>query len=262
MPELIEVEYYRKALTPLIGSELRSVTVDPLSFLRPAGTPASIFDPLIGSTLARTRRIGKLLILEMADGQGASGEIGLRFGMTGRLLVDGVGPIERLEYSSGRNEPRWDRAVLDFGSLVAIRDQRKLGSIEVDPDIEQLGPDVLTLDGTAWKALLSRRRRSIKSALLDQSLVAGLGNLLADEILWRASMAPMRAGSSLSDEELARLGEVASSVIDELTARGGSHRGDSFALRNSDAECSLCGETMSHETIGGRSTWWCSGHQR
>ncbi len=262
MPELIEVEYYRQALEPLVGEHLRSVRVEPPSFLRPAGTPVAVFDPLIDSTLTDTRRIGKLLLLEMSDVHGVSGEIGLRFGMTGRLLVDGAGPIERLEYSSGRDEPLWDRAILDFGVPVAIRDQRKLGSIEVDPDLGRLGPDVMSLDNHGWETLLGRRRRAIKSVLLDQSLVAGLGNLLTDEILWRADLAPTRPANALSEAEVSQLGEVAELVIEQLTSRGGSHRGDSFALRNSDAECSRCGESMSHETVGGRSTWWCSGHQR
>lgn len=262
MPELIEVEYYRNALEPIIGQQLRSVVITPESFLAPPGTPVSIFDCLIGATLLSTRRVGKLLILELVDQGKSMREVGLRFGMTGRLLVDGKSPIDRLEYSSDRNDVAWDRAVLQFEGTVSIRDQRRLGSIEVDPDIGRLGPDATALDAAALARIVHGRTKTVKAILLDQALVAGLGNLLCDEVLWRSCLAPTRPGCSLTSREIVALEEQIHTVITELTKRGGSHRGDSFELRESGAICPMCGATMRRETVATRSTWWCSGHQR
>lgn len=262
MPELIEVEYYRRALDPVVGQKLCSVTVTPQAFIRPPGTSVDAFSHLLGSVLTRTRRHGKLLILELTGEDGETGEVGLRFGMTGRLLIDDESPIDQLEYSSSRNDPAWDRAILQFDARVAIRDQRRLGSIEVAPDESGLGPNAETLDRAVLGAIVARRRKSIKAVLLDQSLVAGLGNLLCDEVLWRCSIGPARPAQDLGDGELIRLGVELPRCIEQLAERGGSHTGDSFALRTQGAQCTRCGAAMEHCTVATRSTWWCPGHQR
>lgn len=262
MPELIEVEYYRRSLDPVVGEKLRSVRIDPISFLRPPGTPVSIFEHLIGATLTGTQRRGKLLLLHLADDDGPLGDIGLRFGMTGRLLVDGGCPIDRLEYSSGRNDPAWDRATLDFGTTIVLRDQRRLGSIEVDPPLHGLGPDATEMDAVAWANIFQGRRKSLKGVLLDQSLVAGLGNLLTDELLWRCGLDPGQPAGGLDRAAISHLSNELMVVIEELTRRGGSHSGDSFSLRSAGAICSICGCPMEHATVAARSTWWCRGHQR
>lgn len=195
---------------------------------------------------------------------GANGDhvaMGLRFGMTGMLFVDGVGPIDRLEYASARPNPEWDRLVLEIGgSQVTIRDQRRLGSVELDPDTSRLGPDATTIDTDGLSAALSRRR-SVKSVLLDQSCVAGLGNLLVDEVLWRAGIAPQRPAEELSTALVSDLTSTIHSTIEELSDRGGSHMGDSFPHRVLGASCPRCGGVMTRATVGGRATWWCSGHQ-
>lgn len=262
MPELIEVEYYRRSLDPVLGQTLRSVRVDPKSFLRPAGAPTAVFDPLLGATLTGTSRRGKLLLLHLTDADGQVGDIGLRFGMTGRLLIDGRCPIEYLEYSSKRNDAAWDRAVLDFAQRVAVRDQRRLGAIEVDPSLDRLGPEATTLDSDDWRRILSGRRKSIKGVLLDQSLIAGFGNLLSDELLWRCGLDPNSAAGTIDESAIERLTSETVIMIEELTLRGGSHTGDSFALRQTGALCSRCGVPMEHATVATRSTWWCRGHQR
>ena len=261
MPELIEVEYYRRALDPIIGQELRSVMVEPESFIRPLGAPPAAFASLHGTWLSHTRRHGKLLVLEMSDAAGHVGEIGMRFGMTGRLLVEGQSPIERLEYSSARDDPAWDRAVLHFDSVVSMRDQRRLGSIEMDPDTARLGPNAESISASEWGAICKGRRKSIKAVLLDQRLAAGLGNLLCDEVLWRSHIAPDRAARNLDVAAVERIALTVPVVVAELTARGGSHRGDSFALRHDGSQCSICGHHMRHDTIATRSTWWCGNHQ-
>lgn len=267
MPELIEVEFYRTALTPLIGGPVEAVHMHDENFTRPKGTPTEVFSQLVGESLTATSRRGKLLMLHFGEAGSAgvqTGELtlGMRFGMTGRLLVDGTGPIDKLEYASGRDEPAWDRFVLVIGGRrVAIRDQRRLGSVELDPDPEQLGPEASTVTAQGLTKVLSGRTKPIKAALLDQKLVAGLGNLLVDETLWSAGVAPSRAANDFSPDEVDALATAIRATVDQLTQRGGSHTGDSFAARDSDAVCPRDGEPMRHDTIGGRSTWWCPAHQ-
>lgn len=263
MPELIEVEYYKRALDPLIGQRIGSISFPDEHYTRPVGTPAEAFSQVNGDLLVATSRRGKLLCLHT----GASAEhvdtvLGLRFGMTGRLLIDGVGPIDRLEYSSGRNDPTWDRCVLMIGnSAVAMRDPRRLGSVELDPDLASLGVEAATLTGKQLRTALARRTKAIKAVLLDQKLVAGLGNLLVDEALWAAGVAPNRPANTLTADEIEVLATTAQGTVRQLTKRGGSHMGDTFSERADDGVCPKDGHSMQHDTVGGRSTWWCPNHQ-
>lgn len=269
MPELIEVEQYRRALDPLIGVRLLSITLHDQDYARPRPTSPNVFDHVEGSVLRETRRRGKLLLLDFAtpshDDDGCSEllTVGLRFGMTGMLLIDGRGPIEQLEYASPRNDPAWDRVSLRFGvTCVSLRDQRRLGSIELEPEEDRLGPDAETLSTDTLAQIIASRRRPVKSVLLDQQLIAGIGNLLADEALWRAGLAPDRISGELDVREIDRLAAAIRETIALLTARGGSHTGDSFPHRVKGASCPECGAAMRSTTVGGRASWWCSLHQR
>jgi formamidopyrimidine-DNA glycosylase len=217
---------------------------------------------LVGGRLVRTTRRGKLLIM-VVDCHDEHIELGLRFGMTGMLLVDGVGPIDRLEYASAKNDPAWDRTRMAFGAVtVTVRDQRRLGSVELDPDIGLLGPDAAAISEAETIDALRGRRGSIKGVLLDQSAIAGLGNLLVDETLWRAGIAPRRSAEDLDDAERSTLARVISQTVAELTNRGGSHTGDTFEVRRSGASCPLCGAEMAVDRVAARTSWWCPGHQR
>ena len=183
MPELIEVEQYRSAVDPLVGERLTGVDLVDPQFVRPDGAGASL-QAAVGDRLVAARRHGKLLILDFGNSEPEM-TMGLRFGMTGRLLVDGKGPIDRLEFSSGRNDPAWDRVRLSFGTtVVAVRDPRRLGSIEAEPDEERLGVDALQISAPLLAGILRGRRAPLKATLLDQQLVAGLGNLLVDDVVY------------------------------------------------------------------------------
>ena len=141
---------------------------------------------LTGRTVTAVRRLGKLLVLGMDDGT----RLGLRFGMTGRLLVDGAAAIERLQYSSGREVAGWDRFMrFTDGSDLRLRDPRRLGGVVLDPDEDRLGADALSLTG-GLDAALGTSTAPLKARLMDQARIAGVGNLLADEILWRAGLDP------------------------------------------------------------------------
>ncbi len=261
MPEMIEVEIYRRALDELVGQRIERVELPDLDFVRPKGAGAGAVAELAGSAIARTDRIGKLLLVDLVDGE-LERTIGLRFGMTGRLVVDGVGAIDRLEYASARNEPEWDRVVFTTseGSF-SINDPRRLGNIDLDPEIGALGPDALGVDAELLAAAVAGRTTSIKALLLNQAVIAGLGNLLVDEILWRAALAPQRIAGELAAEEIERLADTIPATVLELLERGGSHTGDTFEHRTAGGRCPRDDAEMANARVGGRGTWWCPSHQ-
>jgi len=262
VPELIEVELYRQALDPLLGQTINGFDLSDSAFARPKGTPADAFAPLVGEPLRATSRRGKLLSLHVGALE-RDLVLGVRFGMTGRLLLDGTGPIDELEYASQRNDPNWDRVILTIGTCkVSVRDQRRLGSIELDPDIDKLGVEATSISTTELSNALRSRSKAIKAVLLDQKLIAGLGNLLADETLWDSGFAPGRSANTFDNAELETLATGIRKTVAKLTKRGGSHTGDTFEARTEGATCPRDGSSMRHDTIGGRSTWWCPAHQR
>jgi len=211
-----------------------------------------------GRPIDATRRIGKLLLLD-TDGP----TIGLRFGMTGRLLVDGVAGVDDLQYSSMRDEPAWDRVTfrLQGGGDIRIRDPRRLGGVVLDPDESRLGADVLSIEPAQLRDALARSTAPVKARLMDQARVAGVGNLIADEALWRAGIDPAREAGSLTAAELRRLHKHLRETVAELLERGGSHLGDVFHARNPEGRCPRDGTSMVRRTVGGRTTWSCPKHQ-
>ena len=190
--------------------------------------------------------------------------LGLRFGMTGRLVVDDHAVIEELEYSSGRNEPEWRRFALVFADegILAIIDPRRLGGVELNPDETRLGPDAFGLAKRQLAAALEGSRTALKARLLDQRRVAGLGNLLVDEILWRSGLDPAREAGSLGEAEQAQLANGIRSTVAELAERGGAHTGDLHLARVRGGSCPRDGELLDRRTIGGRTTYSCPQHQR
>ena len=259
MPELLEVETYRRQAEAVVGRTIGAVDARDAWFVK-GGEPAELVAALTGRTVRAVRRRGKLLVLDLDDGA----RLGLRFGMTGRLLVDGAASIDRLEYSSARDEPAWDRFALRFrdGTELRLRDPRRLGGVTLDPDEERLGPDALSvgLDGLA--AALGRSAAPLKARLLDQARLAGIGNLLADEILWRAGLDPARPAGALEEGELAALHGAVHDVLADLGARGGSHTGDVRQAAALDGLCPRDGAPLVRRTVGGRTTVSCPVHQR
>ena len=258
MPELIEVETYRRQADAVVGRTIADAPVlDPLG-LRHAD-PEAVRVQLRGVTVTGTARIGKLLLLE-TDGP----IVGLRFGMTGRLLVDGAATIDRLEYGSNADQPDWDRYVLEFtdGTELRLRDPRRLGGLEIDPDTARLGPDAATITPEQLGAALDGSRTPLKARLLDQRRIAGLGNLLVDETLWRAGIDPARAAGGLDDDDRGRLAAAIVETVALLTARGGSHTGDLQPARIRGSTCPRDGAPLSRRTVGGRTTYSCPVHQR
>jgi formamidopyrimidine-DNA glycosylase len=184
--------------------------------------------------------------------------------MTGALEGDDAPAIERLEYSSGRRAPEWIRFEVHFadGGSLRMRDPRRLGGVELEPVRARLGPDALAVGAAELRDLLQGSQAPLKARLMDQSRLAGLGNLLTDEILWRAALDPARPAASLDAREIRRLHHHLRTTLLELLERGGSHLGDLMPARVRGANCPRCGAPLLRRTIGGRTTYSCSRHQR
>ncbi len=258
MPELIEVEAYRRAVERAVGWRITGVDLPDEWYVK-RSTPDEVAAALVGATVRGTRRRGKLLMLDLGSRRPV---VGLRFGMTGRLLVDGHEPVETLEYGSSRDEPAWDRVTIRFGRrTVVLRDPRRLGGIELDPDLAALGPDAATITARELAHAVDGLRSPLKAVLLDQSRIAGLGNLLVDETLWRLGRSPLVAAGALSNPEVAGLARAIRSTVVTLSRRGGSHTGDLQAFRQPGAVCPRDATPLRRSTIGGRTTWWCPRHQ-
>jgi formamidopyrimidine-DNA glycosylase len=259
MPEMLEIELYRRFAARTLGRRIVRVDSPDAWYLKGGLTADMVSDALIGRSFDADRRIGKLLLLDVASGP----TVGLRFGMTGRLIVDDDAAIERLEYSSLRDVSAWDRFSLAFadGGSMVMRDPRRLGGVELDPDEQRLGIDALAVTPSQLRDLLAGSRAPLKARLLDQSRLAGIGNLLADEMLWRASLDPARPAGSLSATEIRRLHRHLRRTLEELMARGGSHTGDLQSMRSPDGVCPRDGAPLLRRTVGGRTTYSCPEHQ-
>jgi formamidopyrimidine-DNA glycosylase len=258
VPEILEIEMYRRGALPVVGRTIERVDAPDDWYLKGVDARA-VAAALTGATIEDLGRHGKLMLVDTT-----AAVCGLRFGMTGRLVVDDDPVISKLEYSTGRLDPSWDRFRIEFaggGSLV-MNDPRRLGGISLDPDVEALGPDVWSIGASDLEAILRGRKTPLKALLLDQKRLAGLGNLLVDEVLWRAGLAPTRSAGGLDTGEGQILAETIRAVLDELFVRGGSHRGDHVSERNAAGRCPSDGAEFRHDTVGGRSTWWCPQHQR
>jgi formamidopyrimidine-DNA glycosylase len=261
VPELIEVEVYRRLAQRAAGRTIEAVEAPDAWYLKGGVGRAEVVDALRGATVAGTDRIGKLLLVDLGPDRP---ELGLRFGMTGRLVLDGEAPIAELLYTSRRDEPAWDRFALRFtdGSRLRMADPRRLGGVELDPDRAALGPDAATVTVGQLRTALGRSAAPLKARLLDQARLAGLGNLLADEALWRAGLDPARPAGSLDDAELRRLQRRIRATVALLFERGGSHRGDLQDQRHRAGACPRDGAPLLRRTIGGRTTYSCPFHQR
>ncbi len=255
---MIEVELYRRLAEQVVGRTVRRVDAPDAWFLKRGLEAPELVAALLGRTIVAARRRGKLLLLD-TDGP----TLGLRFGMTGRLLVDGGMVVEKLVYGSTRDETAWDRIVLGFDGAgeLRLRDPRRLGGVELDPDESRLGVDAASLTRAQLAGLLRVSVAPLKARLMDQARLAGLGNLLTDEMLWRAGLDPARRADSLNPAEVRRLHRHIRATLEELTSRGGSHTGGLQQARVPGATCPRDGAPLLRRRIGGRTTYSCPRHQ-
>jgi len=243
MPELPEAERARRQLERVVGREIVAVD-DRDSYVCRPHAPGEMAAALVGRRLVDSHRRGKFLWAETDGGP----QLGLHLGMAGSLTVD--------EAPAPRN---WDRFVLEFadGGRLALRDKRRLGRAVLQPDLSHVGPDAAEVGREEFRLRVSRGTAPLKARLLDQGVISGVGNLLADEILWRARLSPRRPANELSTAELDLLRRAVRAAVRDAIRNGGAHTGHFTPHRRLGEHCPRCRTALERATIGGRTTFWC-----
>ncbi|MFP5072787.1 Fpg/Nei family DNA glycosylase [Pseudonocardia nantongensis] len=264
MPELPEVENARIVLAGAVGQTITGVDDRDDWVCRPHH-PGDIAAALTGGRLTAAHRIGKSMGCDTETPDGDAGPaLGIHLGMGGRIVVTRSGG-EQLGGDPDRQPGRaeWNRFTLTFddGGHCRLLDKRRLGRVRLDPDLSGLGPDAQDVPPAVFRERLRRGRSAVKARLLDQSVLAGIGNLLADEALWQARIRPSARVQDLSRTDLDRLRRNLDRALERAVARGGVHTGEVIEHRRPGGHCPRCGAEMAHSTVGGRSTWWCSREQ-
>lgn len=252
MPELPEVELARTVLCDALHREITAVDDTDDWVCRPH-PPGAIASALVGRRLTAAHRRGKTMWCETSGGP----DLGIHLGMGGQIVVDGrVGPTGPEHRGPGPRKPEWDRFTVHFadGGTLTLFDKRRLGRVRLDPDVDALGPDAETITREEFRTRVRRGHSAVKARLLDQTVLAGVGNLLADETLWQASIGPSRPADELRPAEVDRLHDCLQAALKAAIAHGGVHTGEVIPHRHADAACPRCGSPMCHGTVGGRST--------
>lgn len=268
MPELPEVETVRRGLTGLAGRRIESVDIQlPRLIKWPA--PAEFAASLQGKTITAVDRKGKYLLLRMETGL----VLVIHLRMTGRLYlrrVDAAADVyTRVQF------------FLDNGSRLVFADTRTLGTLSVMRTSElnrihglaSMGPEPLSPEFSIdyLQQALKQRQAKLKSLLLNQEIIGGLGNIYADESLYFAGIHPGRTGNSLSKAEVERLFAAVNHVIDDAlshhgtsirdfldsSGREGNHQHHLQVYGRKDQPCHRCGTAIQRIEIGGRGTHFC-----
>jgi formamidopyrimidine-DNA glycosylase len=246
VPELPEAERARQAIERALGREIVAVHDADTWVCRPHA-PGEVEAALLGRRLTAAHRRGKFMWVETGGGP----DLGLHLGMAGRIAIDEP------------PHPRWDRFALDFagGGRLALRDRRRLGRVVLEPDFSHVGPDAAEVSRAEFRARVGRGHAPLKARLLDQGAIAGIGNLLADEILWQARLSPLTPAGTLEEAQLDHLWRTTRRVLRTTMRRGGAHTGDLNHHRREGGLCPRCGAPLRRARVGGRTTYWCGREQ-
>lgn len=274
MPELPEVEVVRRGLhSHVVGKTISAVRVHhPRAVRRHEAGPADLTARLLGARITGTDRRGKYLWL-LLDGRDTA--LVVHLGMSGQMLLGAVPRAEHVRIS----------ALLDDGTVLSFADQRTFGGwmladlLEVDGSVlprpvAHLARDPLDprFDAAAVVKVLRRKHSEIKRQLLDQQVVSGIGNIYADEALWRAKVHGARIAATLTGRQLTAVLDAAAEVMRDALAQGGTSfdalyvnvNGESgYFDRSLDAygregeSCRRCGAVMRREKFMNRSSFYC-----
>jgi formamidopyrimidine-DNA glycosylase len=271
MPELPEVESARAVIErAALGREIVDVDDTDTYECRPH-SPGQIRDALVGRRLTQAHRRGKSMWCD-TSGTGRSKDpgpaLGVHLGMSGKIVIadghgheiDGGDYWERGRANGDYRFSRFSLTFADGGSLLLI-DPRRLGRVRLDPPVEALGPDAREITPAQFRAALARGSAPVKARLLNQDVIAGIGNLLADQVLWQARVNPSRPVQDLSRADVDRLLRAVRRTIEAAVAGGGVHTLSIVPFRKSGALCPRDGAPMKRSTVGGRTSWWCSREQ-
>jgi formamidopyrimidine-DNA glycosylase len=252
VPELPDVEGFRRVALNASGRRIERVDVLDRGQLR--GGRAGAVE---GERLGGFERHGKWLFAPAGDA-----EVLMHFGMTGRLDWERRGTERHVH----------DRIVFVCrGGELRYRNMRKFGGVWISRRGRErvtgpLGPDATEVDLERFRELLADRRGTLKGALLDQRLIAGLGNLMVDELAWRARVDPRVRVPRLSAQRMERLWRAMDGVVRDSipTGRVPPVEGWLTGARDErrDARCPRCGSRLRRATVAGRTTVWCGRCQR
>ncbi|MFH2019760.1 MAG: bifunctional DNA-formamidopyrimidine glycosylase/DNA-(apurinic or apyrimidinic site) lyase [bacterium] len=266
MPELPEVETVRGQLDKeLRGEEIGKVEV----------RDRKVFEGkekgLIGEKIKKIRRVGKYLFMYFESGRG----LAMHLKMTGRLVVD----------DKWYKDAKHTRVVVTMksGRKLYYWDTRKFGYLRIESGIEKvekkirekLGPEPWKIEKEALLGRFKKTGRTVKDTILDQSVIAGVGNIYANDGLWKSGISPHRKARSLSLKEVGKLLASLRAVMERglrtggasdnsyLDAYGkkGSYQEEFLTYGKTKGECKKCGRKLTNEKIGGRGTWWCESCQ-
>jgi len=286
VPELPEVEVTRRRLSPmLVGRVIERVetTKDSYFFLT---KPEALKRRLTGRSVRELKRIGKYLLAELDDGD----RLLLHLGMTGQLFSSAVSsvrlfsaksrgslPAEALRQFKADAHTHLSLHFADGGPSVLFRDVRKFGKVALiragseDPRLDKLGVDALAADGHTLFSAARARKIPIKSLLLDQSVIAGIGNIYADEALFLAKVRPTRSARRVSERHCEAIVLASQRVMKRSIATGGSSISDYVNPDGSDGgyqnerkvyarkglPCLVCKTPIRRVVIATRSTHYC-----
>jgi formamidopyrimidine-DNA glycosylase len=292
LPELPEVEVVRRELSPkLIGRTIESVvtTVPSYFFLTP---PSTLVRALCGRTIVALVRVGKYLLARLDD----EGSLLLHLGMTGQLFFSGdpsirllsalrgvtLSPEKQLEGFSPDAHTHLVLGFDDGGPALYFRDVRKFGKVELlapnqaSPRLDKLGKDALLADGSELYACARVRTIPIKSLLLDQTVIAGIGNIYADEALFVAKVNPLRKARRVDANQCTAIVTAARNVMLRSIETGGSSMSDYVrpdgerggyqderrVYAREGEPCFACRTAIVRKVLGQRSTHYCPKCQR
>lgn len=269
MPELPEVETIARGLhATLPGRRILSVRLGKMDFI---DDPAAIEREIPGTKILAVRRCGKFLLidLESANGDVRNFSLLVHLGMTGRLVTcEARAPVPPHTHVF---------FALDDGRELRYTDVRRFGRMRIvtggvrENTLDALGLDPLEVSEGEFVALLKNRRARIKALLLDQSVLRGIGNIYADESLWRARIHPKRLGANLSPKELRRLYQAVQDVLNDAIEKRGSSIADYVdsdgnlggfqrlhrVYQREGKKCFRCGAVIRRAIFAGRSSHFC-----
>jgi len=268
MPELPEVESAR-AVIERNGLRRRIADVnDSDTFVCRPHAPGEIRHALLGGELRSVMRQGKSMWCQTGFSSGAV-TLGIHLGMSGKIVIadaDGT-EIDGGDYWEGGRQLgdyRWARFTVTFddGGRLMLVDPRRLGRVRLNPPVEQLGPDAQRITPAQFRDVLAAGTTApVKTRIMEQRRISGIGNLLADEILWRARIHPARVASSLTSPEQSRLIRASRDAIRTALRDGGVHTLTIIPHRHRGGTCPRDHAPMKTGTVGGRTSWWCSAEQ-
>ena len=276
MPELPEVETVRRTLEPAVGAKITGVWDSGKGLHMHRKPPRAKLRALVGARITAIRRHGKYLLID-TDGPAT---LLAHLGMTGRLLI------------TPKQTPRAKHThlVLDLGDPgragpcdreLRFVDARRFGQLDVveraseksHPALAELGPDALVdgIDGAALLALARRRKTTLKAFVLDQSVLAGVGNIYASEALWRAKLRPTTRAHKLTAASCARLVAAIREVLEHALTNGGTSLRDFVDASGTEGDnadylwvygragepCLRCKSRIRRSVLQGRATYYC-----